>query len=293
MPPGLIEGYLQRLGLPDPGAPSVAALHALHAAHVERVAYEALEIQLGRPTSIDPQESAERIVARQRGGYCFHLNGAFSLLLEALGYDVVRHRAGVQNPVDRAAPGAAIANHLALTVHGLPSAASPSGSWLVDVGLGDALHLPLPLHPGRYVQGPFTYGLRPSEVEPGGWRFDHDARGSFTGMDLRATPAAIAEFGARHVHLSTSPASGFVRICSVQRRDAGGVDMLTGCVLARLGDGDPGPRALETPGEWFGALADVFGLPLTDVDAGERAALWARVYGEHEAWVAERAARPA
>lgn len=142
------NAYLRRLTLPDPGPPSAQALRALHAAHVERVAYEALEIQLGRPTTLDPHESAERIVARRRGGYCYHLNGAFSLLLAGLGYDVVWHRAGVQNHADPGPVGAGIANHLTLTVHGLPAPDCPSGDWLVDVGLGDALHGPLPLRAG-------------------------------------------------------------------------------------------------------------------------------------------------
>jgi N-hydroxyarylamine O-acetyltransferase len=279
-------GYLRRLDVDDPGEPSVEALRALHAAHVERVAYEALEIQLGRPTTVDPHEAAERIVARHRGGYCFHLNGAFSLLLQDLGYDVVWHRAGVENHSDARPPGAGIANHLALTVHGLPDDACPSGEWLVDVGLGDALHEPLPLQAGDHVQGPFRYRLRPSEVEPGGWRLDHDRSGSFAGMDFRPGRATTADFADRHRFLSTSPDSGFVRTCSAQRRDAGGVDALTGCVLRRIGDGATEPRTLETQAEWFQALADVFGLPLTDVDATARAALWARVHAAHEAWLA-------
>src|SRR5215217_499183 len=79
-----LDAYLARLGIADPGPPSAAALRALHEAHVEHVAYEALEIQLGRPTSVDPYEAAARILERRRGGYCFHLNGAFSVLLDAL-----------------------------------------------------------------------------------------------------------------------------------------------------------------------------------------------------------------
>jgi N-hydroxyarylamine O-acetyltransferase len=57
-------GYLRRLHLGDPGAPSVSVLQTLHKAHVEWVAYEALDIQLHRPTSIDPYESAERKTTR-------------------------------------------------------------------------------------------------------------------------------------------------------------------------------------------------------------------------------------
>jgi len=278
--------YLARLRLPDVGPPSGAALRALHEAHVERIAYEALEIHLGRPTTVDPHESAARILERHRGGYCFHLNGAFSLLLETLGYDVVWHRAGVQNHADPAPVGAGIANHLALTVHGLPDPGNPGGDWFVDVGLGDALHAPLPLVAGDYRQGPFRYRLGPSAIEPGGWRWDHDPRGSFAGADFRAERATTADFTARHAFLTNSPRSPFVRTCSVQRRDAGGVDDLTGCVLERRDGVERTPRTLETSAEWYGVLADVFDLPLADVDAPARAALWARVRAAHEAWLA-------
>jgi N-hydroxyarylamine O-acetyltransferase len=278
--------YLQRLRIPDPGPPSAAALRALHEAHVERIAYEALEIQLGRPTTVDPYEAADRILSRHRGGYCYHLNGAFSLLLDALGYDVVWHRGGVQNHSDPEPVGSQRANHLALTVHGLPTEDCPSGDWFVDVGLGDALHAPLPLQEGTYEQGPFRYRLRRSEVDPGGWRWEHDPAGSFAGVDFRAGGATQADFRARHEYLSTSPESGFVRTSSVQRRDAGGVDMLTGCILARLGEPARKPVTLETSGEWFDALRDIFDLPLGDVDADARARLWARVRAAHEAWLA-------
>jgi N-hydroxyarylamine O-acetyltransferase len=276
-----IAGYLRRLDIDDPGPPSVEGLRALHRAHVERIPYEAIEIQLGRPTTVDPYEAAHRIVSRHRGGYCYHLNGAFSVLLDALGYDVTWHRGGVQNRREPRPPGATIANHLALTVQGLPD---HDGAWLVDVGLGDALHEPLPLAAGRYRQGPFAYELRRSEVEPGGWRFDHDPQGSFKGMDFRPGRATTGDFEQRHAYLSTSPDSQFVRTCSVQRRDAGGIDILTGCVLKRIGLRAGGPRTLETQQEWFDALADLFDLPLTDLTRAEREALWARVRDAHAKW---------
>jgi N-hydroxyarylamine O-acetyltransferase len=278
--------YLARLRVERPRRPSVEALRALHEAHVERIAYEALEIQLGRPTTVDPHESAARILDRHRGGYCFHLNGAFSLLLAALGFDVAWHRGGVQVSSDPGPVGAGIGNHLALTVHGLPSDESPAGDWLVDVGLGDALHGPLPLQEGTYAQGPFRYRLSRSEMEPGGWRWDHDPQGSFVGMDFRAERATQADFRARHEYLSRSPRSAFVRTCTVQRRDAGGVDELTGCVLRRIGDGAGPRRTLETSAEWYGVLRDVFDLPLDDLAAAEREALWARVRARHEEWLA-------
>jgi arylamine N-acetyltransferase len=275
-----VDGYLARLGV-EREPPSVAALARLHRAHVERIAYEALDIQIERPTRIEPEASAARITARGRGGYCYHLNGAFSALLRALGYDVTWHRAGVQTKRDAEPPGPERANHLVLTVAGLPE-----GAWMVDAGLGDALHDPLPLRAGTYAQGPFTFALRSSDVAPGGWRFEHDAAGSFLGADWEPRPATVADFVERHAWLESSPESGFVRTCAIQRRDAGGVDDLTGLVLERR-DGSSAPgRTLETAVEWYGAIGDVFGLALSDLDAAARDALWRRVHAAHEAWLA-------
>ncbi len=288
-----LRAYLNRLGVRDFGPPDAIALRRLHAAHVERVAYEALDIQLGRLTSIDPGDSVHRIARQGRGGYCYHLNGAFSVLLRALGYEVRWHRAGVQNRNDPCPPGAAIANHLALTVHGLVTGDCPSGVWLVDAGLGDALHEPLPLHEGSYVQGPFRYQIRRSATEPDGWRFEHDRRGSFTGMDFTPRGATLADFAHRHQFLSRSPRSSFVRTATVQRRDASGADILTGCVLRRLAGTRSQDRTLDTQADWFSALADIFGLHLTDLDAAARNALWARVHQAHQTWWRNRPAQPA
>ncbi|MER6828525.1 arylamine N-acetyltransferase [Streptosporangium sp. NPDC000563] len=275
-----VTAYLRRIGVKVDGPPSVESLHLLHRAHVERVPYECMEIWLGRPTTVDPVESAARIV-RGRGGYCYHLNGAFSELLKALGYRVTRHRGGVQGRAQ--GPANVDGGHLVLTVSGLPTPDNPQGRWLVDQGLGDALHDPLPLVEGTYRQGPFTYGLRPSEVEPGGWRFDHDPRGDFLGMDFCGVPAEMREFAAMHDFLSTSPDSGFVRVATIQRRDAGGVDVMRGLILSRRGDREHSLTA-RTERDYFQILADVFGLHLPDVTPLERAKLWQRLWTAHEKW---------
>ena len=142
--------YLERLGLvAEP--PSADALFRLHRAHVERIPYETLWIHLGETWGVGLDESVERIANRRRGGYCFHLNGAFSELLGSLGYTVARHVGGVHGP---AGPTAAdLTNHLVLTVHDLPSGANPDGDWYVDAGLGDALHEPLPLPRASTARG--------------------------------------------------------------------------------------------------------------------------------------------
>ena len=282
-----VAGYLRRLRLPgSAGAgPSVEGLFALHRAHAELVPYETLEIWLGRPTTVDPAESVGRIL-RGRGGYCFHLNGAFSALLTALGYRVTRHFGGVQGNALRSA--GATGNHLVLTVAGLPSAEAPEGRWLVDLGMGDGLHEPLPLTPGAFRQGPFAYALSESVAEPGGWRFDHDPRGSFLGMDFRAGPTEMTAFAEMHEFLSTSPESGFVRTLAICRRDATGCDTLRGLTLTRLGESE-NRTLLDDRADWFAAVTDVFGIPLDDVTPTERDALWRRLTEAHEEWLARAA----
>src|SRR5215475_298120 len=111
---GWVRGYLRRLGIGEPGSPSVDGLVALHRAQTERVAYENIDIFLGRPQGIDPAESIDRII-HSRGGYCFNLNGALATLLEALGYDVRWHVGAVH----KAGSDASLSerrNHLAVTV---------------------------------------------------------------------------------------------------------------------------------------------------------------------------------
>ena len=125
-----VADYLARLGLEATGPPSADALAELQIRHLERVVFENLEIQRGRPTTVDDAESAQRIVKRGRGGYCFHLNGAFGLLLEALGYDVTRRRGTVQ-PAD-AAPGRLL-NHLVAARARAAERRAPGGD-VVDGG---------------------------------------------------------------------------------------------------------------------------------------------------------------
>ena len=214
----------------------------------------------------------------RRGGYCYHLNGAFSALLAALGYRVTRHIGGVQ-PTDRDPPRAT-GGHMALTVDGLPDETCADGVWMADVGLGAALYEPVPLREGTYRQGPFEYHLRRSEALPDGWRFDNDPRGSFVGMDFHARPAEIADYAAMHEYLSTAPESPFVRVATVQRRDSAGADVLRGLVLSRLGP-DSTETILQSQSEWYEALAAGFGLLLEDVETAEREQLWERVTAAH------------
>jgi len=292
LPDDLVAAYLHRLGLARddlgaPGSASLDALRLLHRAHCARIVYENIDIIRGCPPVIDPEATARRFVGG-RGGYCYLLNGGFSALLASLGYDVTRHVGAVWRPggIGNGSATEAWGRHLALTVE------LDGQDWFVDVGLGDAMYEPVPLPSDRAVpmvvdQGPFHYLLEASDEVPGAWRFVHDpVQESFTAMDFGPDPVPMSRFEQRHEYLSNSPESGFVRVLKLLRREPGTAYGLTGCVLVRQDAGSRDEQVLTTSTDWFDAVADVFGMPLTEVDDVGRESLWRWLSESHESWSA-------
>ena len=273
--------YLARLGV-DAGRPAADRLALIVQRQAERVPYETLWISAGERWSVDPVLAARRIAFEGRGGYCYHLNGALGLLLRSLGYVVQGHVGGVQG--GEPSPDV-MGNHLMLTVTGLPCDTNPSGRWYVDTGLGDALYEPLPLVPGCYVQEPFRLMLE--HAEENSWRLTHDPAGGFRTMTWTTGPAVVADFVAKHEWLSTSPESGFVQVPMAERRDATGVDVIRGVVLARVGSNAFTADPITRQAEWFDTLADVFGLRF-DASRDARQRLWDSAVEAHRAWEASR-----
>ncbi len=279
--------YLARLEL-EAEPPSVDGLLRLHRAHVERVPYETMWIHAGEGWDVDPVASATRVALHGRGGYCFHLNGAFSELLASLGYAVTRHVGGVHRSdspyID------ALTNHLVLSVSGLPSDENESGVWYVDVGLGEALYEAVPLAAGSFRQAPFQLSLERAVDGVGDWHLTHDPKGTFVGMSWQMSVATMDDFVERHRVLSTSPDSGFVRTPTVQRRDATGADTMRRVTVTRVGEGTAPAEPLTDRDEWFAALAEVFDLRFDGVPRETLDRLWDRCLGAHREW--EAAGRP-
>lgn len=280
---GLLRAYLDRLGV-DAEIPSFTALRELHRRQVERVPYETLWIHSGERWGVDPRESVRRIALDGRGGYCYHLNGAFAEVLRALGYAVDRHVGSVR--ASGLPERESVGNHVVLTVRELPTDDNPDGTWYVDAGLGDAMYEPLPLRAGVYRQDPFELTLERADEDPVRWRLVHDASGGFDTMTWDRSTVTMDVFEERHEWLSTSPTSGFVRVAMAERRLATGVDVIRGLVRTQVGDEAVGQTIYTRRDDWFSVLADDFGLRFdaSPPDALER--LWERVQANHRDWEA-------
>ena len=107
-----VVAYLDRVGVTAPAVSDVADLRTLHRAHQLTVPFENLSIHLAEPISLDEPDLIDKIVRRRRGGFCYELNGAFALLLEALGAQVSRVGARVYGEAGLSPP----LDHLALIV---------------------------------------------------------------------------------------------------------------------------------------------------------------------------------
>jgi N-hydroxyarylamine O-acetyltransferase len=200
-----VPAYLSRIEYSGPLTPDGATLSALQRAHLHNVPFENLDIHLGRPIVLDPQHLFDKIVRRKRGGYCFELNGLFAMLLEAVGFKVLRLAASSANDDGTYLPEF---EHLALQVH---AADDPENPWLVDVGWGDGPVEPLRLaETGEQEQDGRVYRLRPEsfylvleEKLTGGEWLKH--------YRFNRISHILDEFAPMNQYMQTSPDSLFTR----------------------------------------------------------------------------------
>ena len=139
-----LEAYFGRLAVPRPHTADAVNLHVLHRAHQMRVPFENLSIHLSEPVLLAEDVLVDKIVTRRRGGFCYELNGAFAILLEAMGAEVRRVAARVYGSDGHVGPPL---DHMALVVR----ASDASGPWLIDVGFGSHSVYPL-LFDSRHEQ---------------------------------------------------------------------------------------------------------------------------------------------
>jgi N-hydroxyarylamine O-acetyltransferase len=263
--------YLSRLGFDAEPEPTAAALAELQRRHLDAVPYENLAIMLGRPDPTGPRQVLERIAAGGNAGYCFHHNGAFEVVLRALGFAVERRHGHVWG---REVPRL---NHLVLLV------TIDGRRWWPDLGLGDAVREPVEVVAGEIRQGPFRYEI--TDAGGDGWTFRHDpAARSFPGLDVGAGRPADDEVAAAHTVLSTPPGGRFTQVLVVMRRDDAGAEVLRGIRHQRTGGG-AFARDLASYDEWRAALESL-GVSLRGVAGGELRALHGRMLAAR----AERAA---
>lgn len=282
-----VQAYLDRILYAGPLAPTAETLRVLHRRHMLTVAFENLDIGLGREIVLDSDRFLKKIVNHHRGGFCYELNGALAWLLTALGFRVtllsarVANKDGIANkefdhltlriesgevPVRKdglkqASPGGNWHEEVGPEQHG-PGDGAFGDVWLADVGFGDNFLEPLrlvshveqqdPAGPFRLIDAGERWRLERREPD-GSWRLQYD---------FSPKARQLSEFaGMCHYH-QTSPESYFTRnrICSLATPK--GRVTLSGMRLIVTSNGTKEEKVLATAADWHSALRDHFGIVL-------------------------------
>lgn len=123
------QAWLRRIGYSGPLETTRSTLDSLIFAHSHVVAYESLDIMLGRTPKLDIISLQRKMIAGGRGGYCLEQNMLFREGLRSLGYDITSLQGRVVRGMAIDAPRPAI--HMLLQVN------LPEGPYLADVGFGN------------------------------------------------------------------------------------------------------------------------------------------------------------
>ncbi|MEV0403228.1 arylamine N-acetyltransferase [Actinoallomurus sp. NPDC050550] len=242
-----VKAYLARIGAERPARPDAAALRDLHLRHLRTVPFENLAIHLGEDIVLDEEALVAKVVDRNRGGFCYELNGAFGALLSGLGYDVTLLAARVFGDDGLGIPY----DHMALRV----------GPWLADVGFGSHSHHPLRIDE-RGDQADPAGVFRIVDTPDGDLDVLQNGRPVYR-LETRAR--TLRDFVAGCWWHRTSPESHFTRslVCSMLTET--GRITLSGRTLTRTVGEERTKRELGDDAEVLAAYRTHFGIELDRV----------------------------
>ena len=252
------DAWLRRIGYEGPLAPTLDTLRRLVIAHACAIAYESLDVTLGRVPKLNLPALQVKMLHRRRGGYCFEQNMLFRAGLRSLGYKVASLQGRVVRGLPIDAPRPAI--HMLLEVE------LPEGSYLADVGFGNLaptapllmapdVEQPTPHETMRFVRVAGELTLQ-SRI---GQKWEHI---------YRVIPHARydADYEVANWYTATHPDAPYLSNLIAARPLGAGVrlTMFNGRVTVRHPDGSSERRQLESPDRFAAVLREEFDLDLGD-----------------------------
>lgn len=204
-----IQKYLERIDYHGALTPDLQTLSHLQTAHMRAVPFENFSVYYKEPIRLDEEWLYHKIVGRNRGGFCYELNGMFDWLLRSLGFDVTMLSAGVSRESGGFGPEF---DHMTLMVH-------LDEDYLVDVGFGDSFQTPVRINDrGEQTQNGMSYQIK-AEGEAL-ILFEQNDRDENPSMQAQyrftLTPRRMEEYENMCLYHQISPESSFTqkRVCS-------------------------------------------------------------------------------
>lgn len=152
-----LQQYLNRINFSGEIKLDLAGIKKLMQSQLFSVPFENIDVQAGKTISLIGDDIINQIVTKNRGGYCYQINGIFSLLLQEIG--LPHYYIAVRPLVN---PGQNPKTHLAIiaTIEG--------EEYLIDLGFGgNSIREPLKLsQAGTEIQQDFeTFTLVKTEED--------------------------------------------------------------------------------------------------------------------------------
>ncbi|CAG4884491.1 Acetyltransferase [Georgfuchsia toluolica] len=247
-----LQSYLSRIGYHGGAKADIATVTEMMRCQLFTVPFENLDVQAGKVISLVPEEIVEKILNRNRGGYCYEVNGLFAMALQSLGipYQFVAARP-MFYPVKRPKTHMAIV----LRVNG--------EEWLCDLGFGS-----------YGIRAPMRLSLVDVEVKQDADTFvlnkinDHEyllkalVDGEWANQyafDL--SPQDWIDFVPANYLNSTHPDAIFVQKLLIVLHDSAGRKILFGDMLKTVKNGRVEKQTIA-PEDIVSILSDKFGLTL-------------------------------
>jgi len=256
-----LDAYFERIGYEGSPRPDERTLFSLQEAHLASIPYENLDLQLGEEKLLDESRFEERLVGQKRGGWCFEMNGLFSMALRQIGFGV--DRLGGWMARDLLGDGGA-GHHMVLAV-------DLARRFIADVGLGDGPFRPFPLEPRRWSEAGFEYAVE--RTADGWWRLCNHEHGLAPSFDFQETPRELGWYQSASTALQTTPESPFLGLAMVFRRDPARARALRDTTFIEIEGSDKSERRIASRDEYARLLDELVGL--RDERSVDR--LWQRV----------------
>lgn len=262
-----LDSYFARIGYSGSPRPDLETLRALTELQPAALAFEAVDVLLGRQVDLSMRAIQAKLIAGGRGGYCFEQNGLLKQVLRTLGFTVegLIGRVLWMRPHD--APLMPL-THMALRV------TIDGERWLADVGFGSCIS-------GVPLRFDALAAEQPTQHE----RFRLVRRDVWTVLEaqlpdgwqplymLSPEPALDIDYLAANWYTSTHPASIFRRELRVARTAPGRRTTLLNNRLTVRHTGGRMERRFLSESELVDTLVTTFGLRLDATSARQAAGM--------------------
>jgi N-hydroxyarylamine O-acetyltransferase len=253
-----LANWFNRIGYTGSRTPTLETLNSLVLAHSHAIAYESLDVLLGRPPKLDLASLQRKMIAGGRGGYCFEHNMLFRAGLRSLGFEIVSLQARVVRGLAIDAPRPAI--HMVLRVE------LPEGPYLADVGYGNLAPT------SALLMKPLTEQVTPHEAMRFimiGDELTLQARFADQWEHIYRViphPRLDAEYEIANWYTGTNPDRPFMTnmIAARPAPNRTRLTMFNARVTVRHATGEVERRMLQTEDQYCRILRDEFGLNVTD-----------------------------